>query len=100
MPTEKVREAGPRRAAGGPGGYPPPVTWWMWVLLVLAALVVLGLLGYRLFRQAKALLREVGAASRRVADTQAESQRTFDAWRAARVADDAAYLATLERDVR
>lgn len=72
----------------------------MWVLLVLAALVVLGLLGYRLFRQAKALLREVGAASRRVSSIQAEAQRTFDAWRAERVADDAVYLASLERDVR
>ncbi len=72
----------------------------MWVLLVLAALVVLGLLGYRLYRQAKALLREVGTASRRVVDTQAEAERSFAAWRAERVGDDTAYLASLERDVR
>lgn len=72
----------------------------MWVLLVLAALVVLGLLGYRLFRQVKALLREVSATSRRVSSTRADGQRGFQTWRAERVADDVAYLATLERDVR
>ncbi len=72
----------------------------MWVLLVLAALVVLGLLGYRVFRQAKALLREVSAVSRRVTSTQADAQRDFEGWQAERVADDVAYLASLERDVR
>jgi hypothetical protein len=72
----------------------------MWVLLVVLSLLVLGLLGWRLFGQVRALLREVSAASRRAAETRAEAQRSFDAWRAERADADEAYLAGLEQDVR
>ncbi len=72
----------------------------MWLVLVLVSLLVLGLLGWRLFRQSRALVREVSATTRRVADTQAQAQEAFDSWRATRQADDAAYLAALDQDVR
>jgi hypothetical protein len=39
----------------------------LWVLLVVAAVGVFALLGIRLFRQAKALTRELAAASERLA---------------------------------
>lgn len=72
----------------------------MWVSLVLVSLFVLGLLGWWLYRQFRALLREVSATSRRVADTQAQAQSAFDAWLATRRAEDAEYLAAREQDVR
>jgi len=72
----------------------------MWVVLVVACLALLGLLGYRLFRRSKAFLREAGTASRRVSSTQASAQEAFDSWLAGRAADDATYLASLQRDVR
>ena len=72
----------------------------MWLVLVVLSLLVLGLLGWRLFRQSRALVREVSATTRRVADTQAEAQGAFDSWRATRLAEDAEYLAAREQDVR
>ena len=41
--------------------------WWIlgWALLLLAAVAVIGLLGWRLFRQVLALGREVGASGGR-----------------------------------
>jgi hypothetical protein len=72
----------------------------MWVLLVVLAVLVLGLLGWRLYQQVRALLREVSAASRRAADTQAQARSAFEAWRAERTEADAVYLAGLEQDVR
>ena len=72
----------------------------MWLVLVLLSLLVLGLLGWRLFRQSRALLREVSATSRRVAGTQAEARTAFETWRAARTAQDEEYLSSLQQDVR
>ena len=40
----------------------------VWAVLAIGATVVLGLLGLRLWRQAKALTRELGAASERLAE--------------------------------
>lgn len=39
--------------------------WWIlvWLLLLLAAVAVIGLLGWRLFRQVLALGRDLGAAA-------------------------------------
>jgi hypothetical protein len=46
----------------------PGMLWvLLWVVLVLAAVVVLGLLGLSLWRKAKALTREIGTASDRLA---------------------------------
>ena len=44
--------------------------WWIlvWALLLLAATAVMGLLGWRLFRQVLALGREFAASGGRVAD--------------------------------
>jgi len=72
----------------------------MWVLLVVLALLVLGLLGWRLFQQVRALLRELSAVSRRVADTRAQARRAFQAWHAQRADADAEFLAALDQDVR
>jgi hypothetical protein len=46
------------------------VWWWIlvWVLLVIAAVAVLGLLGWRLFKQVVGLGREFGASGTRIAD--------------------------------
>ncbi len=38
---------------------------WIWIALVLCALVVLALLAWRLWRQARAFTRELGLAMRR-----------------------------------
>jgi len=47
--------------------------WWIlvWALLLLAAVSVIGLLGWRLFRQVVALGRELGASGGRVAQAMA-----------------------------
>ena len=76
------------------------MTWWLWVLLVVLAVAVLALLGWRLYQQVRALLREVSAVSRLVSDTQARSRSAFEAWRAERADADAVYLAGFEQDVR
>lgn len=45
------------------------MTWVLvWTLLVVGAVAVLGLLGLRLWRQAKALTLELGAASERLTE--------------------------------
>lgn len=51
--------------------------WWIlvWALLVLAAVVVIGLLGWRLFHQVLALGREVGASGGRAGDAMAGMRR-------------------------
>ncbi len=51
--------------------------WWIlvWAVLLLAALAVLGLLGWRLFRQLLALGREVGASGGRVSAALADVDR-------------------------
>lgn len=72
----------------------------MWVLLVLSSLLLLGLLGWRLFQQVRALTREVSAASRRAREVQSEAGQAFEAWRAERAESDVVYLAGLDQDVR
>ena len=44
--------------------------WWvlLWALLILGALLLYGVLGLRLWRQGKALTRELAEASERLAD--------------------------------
>lgn len=55
--------------------------WWIlvWLLLLIAAVAVIGLLGWRLFRQVLALGRDLGAAASSMAaamaaDTSAAAQ--------------------------
>ena len=52
--------------------------WWIlvWVLLLLAAVAVIGLLGWRLFRQVLALGRAVGASGARVSEVLATTGRS------------------------
>lgn len=72
----------------------------MWVLLVVSSLIVLGVLGWRVFQQVRAVMREVSAASRRAGEAQAEARGSFRAWRAERAEADDEYLAGLDQDVR
>lgn len=68
----------------------------MWLLLVLVSLLLLAVLGWRLYTRVRALLREIGQASRRAAATRSEAGAAFDEWLAVRAAEDAELLATLE----
>lgn len=68
----------------------------MWLVLVLASLLLLGALGWRLWQRVRALLREVGEASRRATAAQTDAGAAFDEWLVTRADEDAAFLASLD----
>lgn len=67
------------------------MTWfWIWFLLVLGALVVLGLLGWRVVRAGFAVMGDIGRVGERADDTARTSTSGYDEWLVGRAAQDAA----------
>lgn len=75
------------------------MTWfWLWFLLVVGALVVLGLLAWRLFRQGMAVLRDLGRVTTTMGETHAAREAVFDEWLVQRAEEDLAEAEQRERD--
>ena len=70
----------------------------LWSVLVLGALVVLGLLGWRVFRKGVAVFRDVGRAADLVGETTAASESAFDEWLLLRAEEDLADAEKREDD--
>ena len=70
----------------------------LWFVLALGALVVLGLLGWRVFRKGVAVFRDVGRVADAVGETSAASESAFDEWLLLRAEEDLADAEQRERD--
>ncbi len=73
--------------------------FWLWFVLVLGALVVLGLLAWRIFRKGVAVFRAVGRVADTVGETNAASESAFDEWLLLRAEQDLADADQRERDL-
>ncbi len=74
------------------------MTWFLlWLVLVLAALAVLGLLGWQLFRKGLAVVRQVGRAGEVAGETAASREAAFDVWLERRADEDLAAAHERER---
>lgn len=68
--------------------------FWLWFFLLLGAIVLLGLLGWRVFRRGLAAFGELGRVTEAIGETNAASESAFDEWLLRRAEED---LADAER---